>query len=136
MNNPFTRYLFRPIATHALRVSDFLKSKCSASVRQMIIGLWDLVSFEAHTHSTTSTHAQHPLGSGRSGLLVYTADNHVSVMKFGCPPFNAFYFSASDTVITEAGRLFLAYAGTYTLHIIDGKSLVNHLATLSNFLIF
>jgi hypothetical protein len=39
-----------------LRVSDFLKSKCSASVRQMIIGSWDLVSFEVHTHTARLAH--------------------------------------------------------------------------------
>jgi hypothetical protein len=48
----------------------------SPTLRDRIIGAWELTSF---TLTDTETgHVQHPLGTAPNGMILYTADGHMS----------------------------------------------------------
>ncbi|OJJ30178.1 hypothetical protein ASPWEDRAFT_747920 [Aspergillus wentii DTO 134E9] len=100
-----------------------------------LIGSWDFLSFEVHTKQSDGTHIEYPLGRDVSGEVTYTADGHMSaqMMAIGCPRFDNFYFFATDEELTNAGKHFLGYAGTYSISEEDGEVIVHHHVKCSNF---
>jgi hypothetical protein len=47
------------------------------SLREVVLGAWQLVSFT--TRDVDSGHTDHPLGTDPRGLIAYTPDGHMSV---------------------------------------------------------
>ncbi|MGW7294771.1 lipocalin-like domain-containing protein [Streptomyces xiamenensis] len=68
-----------------------------------LIGVWRLAAL--HDHDETGAVREHPLGPEPDGLLIYTADGHLSVSMMRTTP--------------GPGPVFLGYAGRWS--VADGR---------------
>lgn len=84
------------------------------SIRQQLIGSWELLDYSAHAvHNLSDKH--YPLGPNADGILIYTPDGYMSVQMLtpGIKPFEL--EDGTDAQWAEAGRKCHAYTGPFYL---------------------
>lgn len=80
------------------------------SLRQAVLGAWELVSFVAR--DVTTGEERHPLGTAPRGLILYTADG----------------FMSAQLATSDMGE-YVAYGGRYTVD--EPTSVLHHDVTMS-----
>ncbi len=104
----------------------------TGSLRERLIGAWELI--DVVEEPVDGSPLRHPLGEHPCGLIVYTADGHMSVqiMQEGHAGRAADdpYGRTGDDYAREA-RTYFAYAGTYKVDEVRG--VVTHGVRLSLF---
>ncbi len=99
----------------------------SDSLANRLIGVWRLVGFETRGPGDA---VRLPFGPDISGLLIYTADGHMSgqVMRAGRPGFSAPTMpGGSDAEVRAAATGYIAYAGTYDVDETE-RVVIHHVA--------
>lgn len=96
-------------------------------LRRKLLGAWELVLWKNRRHDEDM---DYPFGRDARGLLVYTADGHMSVqmVRLGVQPLGAPPASASIEKLRAAFNGFVGYFGRFTVdaahcivvHHIDG----------------
>ncbi|MFJ9348635.1 lipocalin-like domain-containing protein [Streptomyces sp. NPDC101237] len=100
------------------------------AVRERLIGAWRLVSYTA---TSTAGETVSPLGPAPYGLIVYTAEGHMSAQlgRGDRPPLrSARLEDAADDELARAAAGYLAYGGPFE---VVGPTTVEHHVTTSLF---
>lgn len=104
----------------------------TGSLRERLIGAWELI--DVVEEPVDGSAVRHPMGEDPAGLIVYTADGHMSVqiMQAGHVTRTADdpYGRTAGDYAREA-RTYFAYAGPYEVD--EGRGVVTHRVRLSLF---
>lgn len=93
----------------------------SARAAETVVGAWRLVAL---TEEETASKVVHkPLGEHPSGLIIFTADGHMSFIMADPSRKAAAAAKATDAEAAALYRTMAAYSGKYR---VDGDKLTNH----------
>ncbi|BBZ05670.1 hypothetical protein MCHIJ_51070 [Mycolicibacterium chitae] len=101
----------------------------SFSLRQRLIGSWQLVSYSTRT---ADNHIGYPLGTDARGLILYTADGHMSaqIMARDRPAYrSARVHGGTVEERDSAAAGYLAYSGSFRVD--EAESVVWHEVAVS-----
>jgi hypothetical protein len=109
-----------------------LEDVMTASLCERLVGAWELIDLVEEPLDGSAS--RYPLGERAVGLIVYTADGHMSVqiMQEGhaSPGEDDPYGRTADDYAAEA-RTYFAYAGRYTVD--EARGVVTHGVRMSLF---
>jgi hypothetical protein len=86
------------------------------TIYDRLVGTWYLVDFVERTTNGNLGPVERPFGPNPSGILIYTADGHVSVqlMKLDRPLFaSGYWLEGTPEEFFDEATGYLAYAGTF-----------------------
>jgi hypothetical protein len=108
------------------------EDEMTASLRERLVGAWDLIDLVEEP--LDGSPARHPMGEHAVGLIVYTADGHMSVqiMQEGhAVPGEDDPYGRTPADYAAEARTYFAYAGRYTVD--ERRGVVTHEVRLSLF---
>ncbi|MEU5375688.1 lipocalin-like domain-containing protein [Streptomyces sp. NPDC005968] len=106
--------------------TDSERQACEA-VRRRLIGAWTLVSYTA---TSADGHVIHPLGPAPQGLIVYTADGHMSAqLSRGDRPATGSerLEDSPPEELARAAVTYVAYGGPFD--VVDPTTVEHHVTT-------
>lgn len=90
------------------------KAAMSESLREQLIGAWELIEYCAYMPNDESN-KKYPMGPEAKGMIMYTPDGHMSAQLLtpGQKPFSR--ISATDDDWAQVGKNYVAYTGQFYL---------------------
>jgi len=85
----------------------------ASSLRDQLIGAWELISYTAYSSSDRSN-VIHPMGPSARGIIMYTPDGYMSaqLQTPGVPNFN---LPGTEAEWAAVGKNYIAYTGHFWL---------------------